>query len=331
MIAHRIGMIPILADVTTFEPGLYEFVIDKENNTKTMMDVCASDIQVFKKNPDAPLEAPVRIPTEEFFPPDPITGDTCLITRLRPQWNPSSPNERIVLKARASISTGEENIRWSPVSQCSYEYTRDENPDNIEETFVNWLKNNKKITDVATLPAERKEELKREFNTMEIQRCYLKNDKGEPNDFTFFVESIGTQPIAQIVHAGIVSCISKVNTYATVDSALPSNVTLLPGDARFPCYDVYFKNENHTLGNLLETFIIENHVDGSAEPRITYAGYKVPHPLRPEMFVRIGILSDDPEVRIQTTRLVIANACRDLKEYFHKLERSWKDISGLAV
>jgi DNA-directed RNA polymerase subunit L/DNA-directed RNA polymerase alpha subunit len=327
MIAHRLGMIPIRADIATFEPSHYEFVIDKENNTKVMMDVCASDIQVFVKNPDTPLEAPTLVPTEQFFPPDPITGDTCLITRLRPQWNPSNPNERIVLKAKASISTGSENIRWCPVSQCSYEYTRDTNEANIEAVFNNWLKQTKKIEDPAIMPSERLAELKREFNTMEIQRCYLKDEKGEPNDFTFFIESVGILSVPQIVKAGISACIAKVGTYVDVDAVLPEGVTVLPGDARFPCCDVYFQNESHTLGNLLETYLIANHVDGTAEPRITYAGYKVPHPLRPEMFVRIGMNAEDPEVRVQTTRLVIASVCRFLRDEFRKLQQSWDALA----
>lgn len=328
MIAHRLGMIPIRADITTFEPAHYEFIIDKENATKAMVDVCASDIQVFKKNPDAPLEPPTLVPNEQFFPPDPITGDTCLITRLRPQWNPSNPNERIVLKARASISTGAENIRWSPVSQCSYEYTRDTNEANVEAVFRNWLKQNKKIEDTAALAPERLGELQREFKTMEIQRCYLKDDKGEPNDFTFFVESVGILSVPQIISAGIASCLSKIAMYADLDAVLPDNVSVLPGDARFPCCDVYFRQETHTLGNLLETYLIANHVDGDVEPKVTYAGYKVPHPLRPEMFVRIGMNIGDPELRVQTARLVLANVCRFLRNEFRGLETSW---NGLAM
>ena len=145
IISHRIGMIPIVADPATFDSALYEFILDKENTTKDMMDVTAADFKVFMKDPEKPLEAPVQVPTETFFPPDPITGETTLITRLRPQWNHSAPNERLLLKAKASVSTGAENIRWSPVSQCSYEYTLDTDPDHLEEVFDNWLLNNKKI------------------------------------------------------------------------------------------------------------------------------------------------------------------------------------------
>ena len=327
IISHRIGMIPIVADPDTFNPALYEFVLDKENTTKDMMDVTASDFNIYMKDPEKPLEASIQVPTEAFFPPDPITGETTLITRLRPQWNHSAPNERLSLKAKASISTGAENIRWSPVSQCSYEYTLDTDPDHIEDVFTNWLLTNKKIETITDLPEDKLSELKREFNTMENQRCYLKNEKGEPINFTFYVESVGTQTIPNIVMAALKACTALVRRYEDIDSTLPESVTIQQGDARFPCVDIMFKKEAHTLGNLLETYLVENHVDAPDNGvRITYAGYKVPHPLRAEMFVRIGMETATPvpgEQETHTARKAIAAVCRTLRDTFRTLEASW--------
>ena len=330
IISHRIGMIPILADITTFDPSRYEFVLDKENTSKEMIDVTAADFQVFMKNPENPLEAPIQVPTEQFFPPDPITGETVLITRLRPQWNRSAPNEHLKLKAKASISTGQENIRWSPVSQCSYEYTRDTNDDHLEEVFTNWLLNTKKIAKITDLPDEKLAELKREFGTMEIQRCYLTDEQGNPTNFTFHIESVGTQPVPVIVANALIAAEALVRKYENIDQTLPDNVVVQQGDARFPCVDIVFTNESHTLGNLLETYLVENHVDGEAQPRITYAGYKVPHPLRPQMFVRIGIDSDggDADQEQLIARQAMANVCRLLRDQFRALQASWKSRSG---
>ena len=136
MLAHRIGMIPICADPKTFDTSLYEFHLDKENVTKEIIDVSASDFRVFKKSVTNPLDDPVEVDAKIFFPPDPITGDTVLITRLRPQWNPTAKNERLKLKAKASISNGKENIRWSPVCQVSYEYTPNPDPAHIQTVFT---------------------------------------------------------------------------------------------------------------------------------------------------------------------------------------------------
>jgi len=328
MIVHRIGMLPISADPLTFNPALYEFILDKENTTKELMDVHASDFKVFLRSAENPLEAPVEIPAAQFFPPDPITGTTCLITRLR-QWNPTAPNERIYLKAKASVSTGAENIRYSPVTQCSYEYTHNPDPDHIRGIFNAWLLSNKKIADPSTLSEARRGELEREFNTMEIQRSYIQNEKGEPNDFTFYVESLGVQRIRDIVKAGIAGCEALVDRYKDLDAEIPPNVRIQQGDSRFPTMDVIFQNEGHTLGNLLETYLVENHIDGEELPKISYAGYKVPHPLRPEMFVRIGIHDDtgaNVEQQKQSVRLVVAMGCRKLKEQFRAIQTQWATL-----
>jgi len=320
--------VPILADPATFDPTHYEFVLNKENTTKDMMDVYASDFQVFMKNPKNPLEAPVQIPTAQFFPPDPITGETVLITRLRPQWNRSAPNEQIQLKAKAAVSTGQENIRWSPVSQCSYEYTRDTNEEHLEDVFTNWLLNTKKIAKVTDISEEKLAELKREFNTMEVQRCYLTDERGDPTDFTFYIESVGTQTIPQIVASALLNAEALVRKYEDMDATLPKNVVVQQGDARFPCVDIVFTDESHTLGNLLETYLVENHVDGTSQPRITYAGYKVPHPLRPEMFVRIGVETDggDADQEQRVARLAIATVCRQLRDGFRTAQATWANL-----
>jgi DNA-directed RNA polymerase subunit L len=163
---------------------------------------------------------------------------------------------------------------------------------------------------------------------MEIQRCYLKNERGDPNDFTFHVESIGVQPIPDIVRSAIAACEGLVSKYQDLDGTLPPNVRVQQGDSRFPSIDVIFQNESHTLGNMLETICVEKHIDGDGEPKITYAGYKVPHPLRAEMFIRLGMREDitDPEIQKQTARLVIANACRALKEEFRGIQAKWTEL-----
>lgn len=328
IIAHRIGMIPIKADPLTFDPEHYEFILDKENTSKEIMNISASDFVIRKKNPDNLLEAPVEVPTTDFFPPDPITGDTVLITRLRPQWNPTAPNERIQLTAKAAISNGHENIRWSPVSQCSYEYTRDTDEAHIEEVFKNWLSNNKKIQDTSSVGDERIAELRREFNTMEIQRCFLKDEKGEPFDFTFHVESVGIQTIQTIVRAGLAACEALVTKYQDLDAVLPETVKVQIGDARFQSIDIIFQHESHTFGNLVETYLVKELIEAKTDIPITFAAYKVPHPLRPEMFVRIGIDKEITDINAQKSiaRKAIASVCRKLKGDFRALSSAWDAI-----
>jgi DNA-directed RNA polymerase subunit L len=188
---------------------------------------------------------------------------------------------------------------------------------------------------VAELGQDRLEELRREYNTMEIQRCYRKDAAGEANDFTFFVESMGTLTVPDIVRAALEATIEKLTKYQDLDGELPETVQLQHADSRFPAVDIIFRDEDHTLGNLLQHYLVDNHVraEGEAiqeEPRITFAGYKVPHPLKPEMVVRVGLPKDmaDPEVELQTARFVVAKVVRHLKELFGGMLSDWNAHIG---
>jgi DNA-directed RNA polymerase subunit L len=191
------------------------------------------------------------------------------------------------------------------------------------------LSENTKAVKWEDLDVGKQSALTREFNTMEIARCYKTDERGEPNDFTFTIESVGIQPIPAIMQAGLAALEAIAKQYSNMDTTLADNVTLTVGDARFPCVDVHFKEEGHTLGNLLETLLIDDHVAGTIEPHITYAGYKVPHPLRKEMFVRIGFPEGDSEVQQQTARSVIAVVCRKIIQEARALQQSWAAASGM--
>ena len=279
-----------------------------------------------------PLSEPRRVDNASFFPPDPITGNTCLITRLRPQWNPTAKHESFSLKARAAVSTGAENIRWSPVSQCSFENTIDTNPVRQEEMFTKWLNDQKKISDPSDPAyANRIPELRREYDSMEYQRCFMINEKGEPYDFKFYIESVGVHSVTYCVLQGIRAVIRRLTKYQDLDNELPANVTLRPGDARFPCIEFVFEDEDHTLGNLLQHYLVEHHAEGNKEPRISYAGYKVPHPLKAEMVVRVGVDIEgltDPEEQTMVARRAVANVCRGVKAIYDTMLEQWSSLTG---
>jgi DNA-directed RNA polymerase subunit L len=320
MLMHRIGMIPIaVRDPVAFNPADYEFRLDIENVSRNPVNVTAADFVVVKKATDAAPEE--RLPTGDFFPPDPITKETSLITVLRPQYNMDSPPEKLSIRAVASMGTGRQNMRYSPVSQCSYEYTRDDEPSKKNAQFLNWLATSKKVLDPSKVLPERIGELQREFDTLEIQRCYLQNEKGEPYDFTFHVESAGVFSVGTIVHRAITACTDLVEPYTSLDAGLPLNVVINKSVHRMNgCFELVFQNEEHTLGNLLQTYLVERHVEGTNLPRLAYAGYKVPHPLRQEMVLLVAA-TDGEEASV---RKAVAEVAKHLKGYFADLARIWE-------
>ena len=65
---------------------------------------------------------------------------------------------------------------------------------------------------------------------------------------------------------------------------------------------------------------------GEGKTVITYAGYIVPHPLRDEMLLRIGV-GDGSE---KTARKAFAEACRGCAQIFSQMKSAWTRATGPA-
>jgi DNA-directed RNA polymerase subunit L/DNA-directed RNA polymerase alpha subunit len=321
MLADRIGLLPIhITEPLKWKDDKYVFTLKVSGSKDNTTYVKSGDFKV--KDILSNDEEPVSIPTEQFFPPNSITKDTCLIATLQPGFG--STQQFIEIEAKATKGTGREHARFSPVSQCSYEYTPDENPQRIEEMFQNWLNIAKKAGSIEK-GSERYNELRREFNTMAIKRCFKVNDKNEPFSFDFTVETAGVLSVPYIVEraceVGENMCSRYVNIYR---GELPAEMTVSSADSRIIGYDFLIRGHDHTLGNLLQTWLVQNHIEGDINPKITYAGYSVPHPLRDEMVLRIGV-EDGEEA---TARLALAEAAKGCVDMFQKLRAAWRVTTG---
>lgn len=263
----------------------------------------------------------VFVSTESFFPPHPITNDTCLIASLQPGSGASQQSIHII--AKATKGTGREHARFCPTSQCSYMYTPDKNPDRIRERFEHWLQVTKKVGSIDE-SSDRFKTLQREFNTMEVNRCYLMNEKNEPYSFDFTIESAGVLPVPYIIERACEVGENMCSRYTQFDAKdLPSEITIRTSEARITGFDILFRKQDHTLGNLLQTWIEQNLID-RPDSKVTYIGYSIPHPLRDEMLLRIGV-SDGEE---KTARAAIALAAKGCAELFHQLRNAWRKTIG---
>jgi DNA-directed RNA polymerase subunit L len=226
--------------------------------------------------------------------------------------------------AKAKVGTGRANARYMPVtSRCAYGYTLDDSPDRKKEMFTKWLTTHKKVSPTELeANSGRKAELEREFATMEIQRCFKVDERGEPYSFDFVVESVGVlDPVYSIARA-IDILQAKLLRYASMDAGdLPENVKVRPADARMKGFDFVFQQEDHTLGNLLQTWMEQNEM----ESEITFVGYKVPHPLRDEMLLRVGVDSG----KDLDARAAVAKAARAAAQMFSNWAGQWAAVSGI--
>jgi DNA-directed RNA polymerase subunit L len=317
MLAHRIGLIPVhVSDPLNWDPDAYTFTLKLQNDSSDPRDVVAGDIEVHKVR--GPEEEPLKVPSLEFFHPDRVTQDTTLLAVLKGRLGSQEP-EVLSFTARATVGTGREHAAFMPVtSRCAYGYTLDDDPDRKKEAFTRWLETHKMMSASALESnPEKKDELEREFKTMEVQRVFKVDERGEPNSFDFIVESVGVLDPVYIVGRAMDILVTKLLRYASIhEGDLPEGLKVLPADARMKGFDFFFEGEDHTLGNLLQTYMEQNQVDTE---QITFAGYKVPHPLRDEMVLRVGVASG----LVADARAAVAAAARECAQLFKTWSTMW--------
>ena len=325
MFAHRIGLLPVhVPEPLKWNPEEYVFRLKVEAAKEASTDVTCANFTI-QRDPGGGRELE-EVSWDTLFPPHPVTRETCLLAILPPGGG------KIELEAKASLGTGRENARWQPTSQCTYTYTRDTmNVVRMEEHLRKWLKEAKKL-DLDTLDKTQEplKSLLREFNTMEVNRVFLENEKGEPYSFDFTIESVGVLDPLLIVQRACEVGHAMVSRYVNIHTAgnrLPDELTILPTtDCDMIGYDFILKGHDHTLGNLLQTWLSENHMEegGDDRARISFAGYAVPHPLRDEMVVRIGV-EDGKE---ETARRAFAEACKGCATLFESLRAAWQTATA---
>ncbi len=325
MLAHRIGLLPVhVTEPLKWKPDDYTFKLDITNDTGDLRDIVAADIQVLKNRGGD--QDPLPVPSVEFFHPDPTTRDTALLAVLKGRVGAQEP-ESLTFTAKATLGRGRENARFMPVTaRCAYGYSLDDDPQRKKEIFTHWLQEAKKVSSTELeADSAKKAAFEREFETMEIQRCYKVDERGEPYSFDFIVESVGVLDSVYIVARAIDIIQEKLLKYASVDTGdLPDTLKVVPTEARGPMFDFTFQGEDHTLGNLLQTWMDQNQIDNDV---ITFVGYKVPHPLRDEMVLRVGVADG----KDSSARAALAAACRECAYLFRGWAAAWAAASGAAA
>lgn len=311
MLAHRFGLIPVFSTKPTqWDKEKYTFKLSVTNESNLHRDVTTDDIMVF--------EDTTQIPSSQFFSKDTITNQPLLIAVLKPQVPGGNPEE-IRIEANASVGVGRENARFIPTCVCAYSYTRDTDEKHVEQVLKDWLWNSKRLS-LETLKSdtEKMGALMREFNTLEVNRCYVKDPAtGEANSFDFTVESIGVLPpqyiVARACQKGEELCRSFLD--------LKEDVVVQPADSRLTGFDFIFQHQDHTLGHLIQAWLDQNLIGQGV---VTFAGYDVPHPLRDEMVIRIGVADGKEETAREALRQAMG-ACATMFSTWYSM---WNAVAG---
>ena len=336
---HRISMIPInISKPENFDVDDYLFIINVSNNTNSIITITTEDFQIKKISTNKMLS---REEVKKFFPPDPITGNYIYINRLKPKYFVPSKNvskdviaemskdfnklnigEDVMhfhIEGKASISTSTENGHYSSVACASYINTVDpEKALTGLKSFMDAQNESAKLKNVTPMTPEK---LTRRFELTERARFFYTNEKEEPNVFTFKIESVGVIPPLIIFHRAINILKDKIHNFISNLIAKNENlITIKPSDNLNGGYDLIVKDEDDTLGNIIQSHLCMMYTDYALpkdQRKLKYIGYKKPHPLEKYIIFAVQGQNDNIDEIIND---VIKVGCLEIVKMLNKIQ-----------
>jgi DNA-directed RNA polymerase subunit L len=342
MVGHRMSLIPVcitendIVDVKT-NPNKFRFVLNVKNTTSNTISVTTKDIVIYEnglKAPDARHAA--------MFPVDPVTKDHILLLKLRP--NPLNPTdgEEIALEASLSVGTAKQHACYCPVSVCYFTNIVDSSL--VDAAFASYVSarissaTGQDSTGPATLGPAEIEEARREFLALDAQRCFPKNQHGEPGSFSFTIESecrlrpaymfmkafMVLQARVAALREAVLSSPDEVNAGDTTSDATKSIVRIVKTPSIPGLFHVHLMHEGHTMGNLLQSLIFNKHIRQGKSAQVEYVGYHQPHPLEDYVYLKVK-LADTLSPDEATLRQVLDENLLWIQKVLVVLALQWYD------
>ena len=290
-ITHRIGLIPICLteeEIELYEDNSLRLELNVKNESNKIMNVKSSDFKAFMNDEELPEKK-----LKEIFPPNKVSNDTILITRLR-------PGEHLHLKANVVKRTGRDNASFNPVSLSNFEYIQDQS------------------------------EASKTDNVLDKERSYYKNKYGDPVKFRFNVEYININVGPKyLISKSLDIMIGKLNNIRQelVNLDASTKIKLQQFQDIEGCYEFIIENEDDTIGNVIQSFLHNKYIrekNKFNDTTCVYAGYICPHPLKQLMIVRITL----EDVTEEKTVISFFEAnCKDIIDTLSNIKINWNKFS----
>jgi DNA-directed RNA polymerase alpha subunit len=293
IVKQRLSSIPIHSTDKDF-PTKHILEIDVKNDSDHEMRwVTTKDFKIKDKQNGMYLDdAAVRA----IFPPNAITNQYIDFLRLRPSIGPTIPGEQIKLSAEFSVSSAKTNGMFNVVSTCSFY--------NVIDTIAKdeaWgehmlkLKNENKT-------AEEIQFEKKNFECLDAYRYFKKDSNGDPNEFEFFIQSIGVYTNEEILHLACMELKRKCRELIEdIEShsipICPSSETKEMGygsviaSTMANSWDVLLLKDDYTMGLMIERILYTEFYEKTEE--MTFVGFKKYHPHDGYSVIRVAYSSDN--------------------------------------
>jgi DNA-directed RNA polymerase subunit L len=154
------------------------------------------------------------------------------------------------------------------------------------------------------------EKQKNSFLTQDVERYYLKNNKGEPAVFQFQFESIGFYDCKTILNMGLNIFVDNINIIKNeINNLNGDKINYLEEDEQEDFFKFFIDQISDFEGNLLSTYI-------SSHPNVFYSGYINNHPLKKNIILKIKLNKDN---NLNQVIITIKEVCDNILTILYQL------------
>jgi DNA-directed RNA polymerase II subunit RPB11 len=142
----------------------------------------------------------------------------------------------------------------------------------------------------------------------------------------FKIESIGVIPPLIIFHRAIDILIEKINTFiSNIISKNENIITINQSNQLNNGYEIVVKNEDDTLGNIIQSHLCMMYADYSLskeQRKLKFIGYKKPHPLEHHIIFVIQGNTDKIDEIISD---IIKPGCNEIIKMLNKIQHELEE------
>ena len=319
IIQQRLSMLPInltVNEILDFDDNNYKFVINKKNETNKIVNVTTDDIEIFDNN-NKKYDDKF---TKRVFPKNKYSGDYLLITKLKPNLINIKDGNEINIEMKATKDKAQNYSGFGYVSQCVYYNIVDEKK--AEKELKKRLEQFEKDNNPTK---EEKESFINDFNNLDRDRYFHKNDFDEPNYFEYMIESECLTSPEYLFYKALTILDNKLQNI--ISKITDDSFTFEYVDNSKNMYDIKIENEKHTLGNLIQALFYNIFIRKDNKQVVEYIGYKCPHPLENNMIIKIKFKNDEPNENIKK---IFIDGLEDIQVELNTLKKKWLKFSGLS-
>jgi DNA-directed RNA polymerase subunit L len=136
------------------------------------------------------------------------------------------------------------------------------------------------------------EDQAKSFVLDEAETYYKKTSNGNPGVYNFHIESVGHLDAEKIYTIGIEKLKERIMiAKSEMNLKNSEKISIIKNKKSDEVFDVIFMEENDTLGNILSEYL-------SIDDEVKYVGYRLIHPLKYEMHMKIVLNKNNDKEHI---------------------------------